>query len=111
MQQDKIMRTASYPPSQIEVPAEKIEQRTNETRDVEIIARNRNTDEQHETEETTYTIRMSPYLTSFRELGQEHDAEECKNIENLRDVIFKIRDTPELGSQIIRSFVERIGKA
>ena len=54
---------------------------------------------------------MSPFLTSFRELGREHDADECKNIENLRDVIFKIRESPELGSQIIRAFVERNSKA
>ena len=180
VQQDKIMRTASYPPSQLEVPAARIEERTNETRDIEIVARNRNTDEQHENEETTYTIRMSPYLTSFRELCLEHvggqhdspeqtriagttwaklkpsamaenyqqknwyfpltaeekqllealrtaqfnqgdmnelkvqpyiDADACKNIENLRDVIFKIRETPELGSSIIRAFVDRMSKS
>ena len=98
VQQDKIMRTQSYPPTKIEVPAQKIEDSAIETRDFEILARNRNLDEQNDIEEPTYTIKMPPKLISQSQLNTYLDIEDSKYFQQLSDDIFKIRQSPLLGS-------------
>ena len=75
MQQDKILRTVTYPQTLKEVSAHKIERRTSEQFQLDIIARNRQTDENNDTEEPiTYTLRLQPRLYSYRQLIDSNDA-------------------------------------
>ena len=106
LQQDKILRTVSYPLSIKDVSAQRIEERPNDNQNIDIIARNRKTDDTTDCEETTYTLRLQPKLYSFRFLCQTDKPEDIENVEVLRDMIFKIRENPDHGAHILRYFVD-----